>query len=285
MVFHTVTITNIDVSPNLVICAFEVDIDNNVIAFYNGITAGSNNVFLSEGTYTLLGGLSGTFISAFPELDAIIAPENQDTQYIIWSNTIVTGTVAGTSSAFKITNVGMTFTPGCFNEGTKILCLKNELEEYVPIENLRKGDVVKTYKHGYKPIDMIGKKYLMNHPDNEFRSSMYKMAKTPENGLTDDLIVTGGHSLLVDSISNEEQERFNTLGFPKFSMHKIEDKHLLLSAVSANFVKLTDINTYTYYHFILENDDDTQRYGVWANGILTETMNKTNFMKQSFILL
>jgi len=36
---------------------------------------------------------------------------------------------------------------------TKILCLNKDLqEEYSPIENLRKGDLVKSYKHGYRKI-------------------------------------------------------------------------------------------------------------------------------------
>ena len=73
----------------------------------------------------------------------------------------------------------------------------------------KKGNIVKTYRYGYRKIDMIGKKYLMNHPDNDFKNSMYKMVKTEENGLIEDLIVTGGHSILVDSISESEQERFN----------------------------------------------------------------------------
>ena len=48
--------------------------------------------------------------------------------------------------------------PICFNQGTKILCCnKNLKEEYISIENLKKGDLVKTYKHGYKKIDLIGK--------------------------------------------------------------------------------------------------------------------------------
>ena len=50
--------------------------------------------------------------------------------------------------------VGSYSPPICFNKGTKILCLnKNFEEEYIPIENLNKNDLVKSYKNGYRKID------------------------------------------------------------------------------------------------------------------------------------
>jgi len=51
--------------------------------------------------------------------------------------------------------------------------------------------------------------------------------------------------------------------------------------------KLENKNLYIYYHFILENNgnDIEERYGVWANGILTETPSKNYFMSQRFTLL
>ena len=54
---------------------------------------------------------------------------------------------------------------------------------------------------------------------------------------------------------------------------------LLLSAVSDQFVKLDNTDPYIYYHFILENNgnDDDDRFGVWANGILVETPTKKQF--------
>lgn len=62
---------------------------------------------------------------------------------------------SGAAGNFTITSIG---DPSCFNEGTKILCLNKKLEEeYIAIENLRKGDLVKSYKHGYIKIDLIGK--------------------------------------------------------------------------------------------------------------------------------
>lgn len=172
--------------------------------------------------------------------------------------------------------------PSCFNEGTKILCLnKNLEEEYIPIENLRKGDLVKSYKHGYRKIDLIGKNPMINNPE-KFNECMYKMEKTEENGLIEDLIVTGGHSILVDDLGGLKEE--NNKIFDSTQM--IDDKYLLLSAVSNDFVKLEDTNLYTYYHFILENNgNDDERFGVWANGILTETPSKKHFITHKYTLL
>ena len=166
--------------------------------------------------------------------------------------------------------------PVCFNEGTKILCLNKQFEEeYIPIEHLRKGDLVKSYKHGYRRIDLIGKNSMINDP-NRFTNCMYKMEKTAENGLIEDLIITGGHSILVDDLEIYKEKNDKIFG----STLMVDDKYLLLSAVSNDFKKIENVNLYTYYHFTLENDgDDNERFGVWANGILTETPSKNYFTK------
>jgi hypothetical protein len=45
--------------------------------------------------------------------------------------------------------------------------------------------------------------------------------------------------------------------------------------VSDHFIPLTDNKKYTYYHLTLESDgDDNQQFGIWANGVLTETTCK-----------
>jgi hypothetical protein len=166
--------------------------------------------------------------------------------------------------------------PVCFNEGTKILCLNNNLEEeYIPIEHLKKGDLVKSYNHGYRKIDLISHSSMVNNP-NVWNFCMYKMKKTEKNGLLEDFIVTGGHSILVDDLA-EYKEKNDEL----FSCEtpKIDDKYLLLSAVSKDFEKIENNKTYNYYHFILENNDnDEERFGIWANGILTETPSKKFFV-------
>jgi hypothetical protein len=165
----------------------------------------------------------------------------------------------------------------CFNEGTLILTLNNNLqEEYVHIENLKEGDLVKTYKHGYRKIELIGKGTFINDPSN-YKKCMYKMVKTEENGLLDDLIVTGQHSILVNVLGENEKKTM------EFTHGKtIDDKYLLFSSLSPEFVKLTDNTLYTYYHFVLEDEDNERSFGVYANGILSESISKRIFLNCGF---
>ena len=162
------------------------------------------------------------------------------------------------------------YNPSCFNYDTKILTDKG----YLPIQDLKKGVLVKTYKHGFKPIALIGSRKMINNPNMQ-GFCMHKMVKTDENGLLEDLIVTGYHSILVDDLGElcEENKKYS-------DQVKVEDKFLLSTAVSKDFVKLEDTNEYTYYHFALENEDPEERFGVWANGVLTETTPISHFKRK-----
>jgi hypothetical protein len=163
----------------------------------------------------------------------------------------------------------------CFNKGTKILCMNQQLEdEYVVIEDLKVGDFVKTFKHGYRKVIKTITGSFVNNP-KKWNICMYKMAKTESNGLLEDLIVTGGHSLLVDSLSDAELSKYEEMGIPDFANQTIDKKHLVLSCVSDQFTPMPDTERYQYYHLLLENnDDEEERFGIWANGVLTETPNE-----------
>jgi len=232
-----------------------------------GITMESGDLYVAnygDGTVLkiVLSGTNGTvstYVSGlFTPRDVVF---NSD-KYLYIANTS-NSTVSKTTSA------------SCFNHDTKILCLKECQEEYIPIQDLRKGDMVKTYLHGYRKIDLIGKGTVSNKA--LWNESMYRMVKTDTNGLFEDLIVTGGHGILVDEV-RDAYEKFGI----KYS-EKIDDKFILLSAASDDFVKLTDNDIYTYYHLVPENDgDDNQRFGIWANGILSETPSKNQFLAHEY---
>ena len=116
---------------------------------------------------------------------------------------------------------------------------------------------------------------MINNPD-DFSKFMYKMEKTNENELLEDLIITGWHCILVDDLKECKEENDTIFGK---ETPKIDDKQMLLACVSKDFKKMDNKNIYTYYHFILESNNDEERFGVWANGILSETPSKKLFMR------
>lgn len=172
--------------------------------------------------------------------------------------------------------------PACFNKGTNIMCLIDQLEQYIPVEQLRRGMLVKTYKGSYRRIKKIGKRDMVNDPTH-FRSCMFLMPK--QDHMTGDLVVTGGHAILVDELTELQLQKYQELGI-KYR-ETLDDKKLLLVAASELFVKQMNTDLYTYYHFILENEGDRfARYGVYANGVLSETPSEyhfNNFMQLSHL--
>ena len=133
----------------------------------------------------------------------------------------------------------------CFNEGTQILCYRVKQgikEEYISIENLRQGDLVKTYRHGYRKIAMIGKGKMVNDPSNIWESMFVSL----RNGDTPfhDLVITGGHGVLCDKISPKESDALNQIY--KGNIFKVDEKYLVFANQSRYFKPVSNKNNYTY---------------------------------------
>ncbi len=186
-----------------------------------------------------------------------------------------------TNDAYIFTDVYVGTTTICFNKGTKILSLRNNIEMYIPIEELNKEtDLVKTHLHGFKKINNIGHSVIVNDT-SDFTKSMYIMEKT--NDMIDDLIVTGGHSILEDKYETAETEAIHKELFGG-ELDPIDDKVLVLAGKSSKFRQIDNKETYDIYHIALgEDESEDKRYGIWANGVLTEsTFKKVLYKMISF---
>lgn len=160
----------------------------------------------------------------------------------------------------------------CFLEGTKILCMEDNTECYIPIENISKGTLVKTLLNGYVPVDMIGKKEINNPShDERIEERLYRCPKENYQELTEDLYLTGFHSILVDKITEEERvEIKRRVKYTYFTDKKIR----LLACADKRAVPYQQEGIYTVWHIALESDDYYINYGVYANGLLVETCSK-----------
>jgi len=149
----------------------------------------------------------------------------------------------------------------CFHENTQILTSKG----YTNIQHLSKGDLIKTYRHGYVPLHTLITQTI--HTGNKPTNQLYICDKNDFHELTEDLVLTGGHSILVDEMTNEEIERTIEIMGKIFT---IDDKYRLPACANKK-TKPYPHGTYKIYHIALDHEDETQAYGIYANGLLVES--------------
>ena len=162
----------------------------------------------------------------------------------------------------------------CFVTCSKILTD----EGYKNIETLRRGDKVKTLKDGCKEIKMIGNMSFINDVSSGNPSNrIYKLSKEQYPELTEDLYVTGLHPILVDESSkcyNSEDGKYIIKSYHT----QTDGKYRLPCCNNENAELIKEVKEVTVWDFVLENDSDVRRqYGIWANGLLTETLDEYYF--------
>jgi len=146
----------------------------------------------------------------------------------------------------------------CFGKGAMIECEGGS----IPVEELKVGTKVKTLKHGYKAVTLMGTSVIRNRADSErVRERLYIYPK-------ENLILTGGHSVLLDDVSGTQlariKESFGNLFFTegKIRLMAMDDETAIPYPIKGHF---------PIYNFVLEAPNDHTNYGVFANGKLVES--------------
>jgi hypothetical protein len=155
----------------------------------------------------------------------------------------------------------------CFLKGTMIETMKG----MIPVEELHPNMFVKTYEHSYVPIKLIGKRTITHDSKKERnKEQLFVCKKELYPGATEDLVVTGCHSLLVkrDFLEKDEEQRIIDANGGIY----LTDKLVRLPAVAdLQTIIYPEDGDYEIYHFALDHTDDRMNYGIYANGILAET--------------
>ena len=158
----------------------------------------------------------------------------------------------------------------CFLEGTKILAMdKKRILKYIPIEKLKPGMLVKTLHAGFVPIKYIGYSTIYNPGlATRVRDQLFKCTKSKYPELIEDLVLTGNHSVLVDTITDQEREQITeTLG----GIYVTERKYRLPVFNDKRAVTYEHRGDFRIWNLALENEDYYSNYGIYANGLLVET--------------
>ena len=168
----------------------------------------------------------------------------------------------------------------CFKEGTNVLCQVDGVDTYQPIETLKVGTLVKTSLDGYKKVELIGSGSIYNpgsHERTEDRLYKCSPAKYPE--LKEDLYITGNHSILVDSLTEEQREQsIKHMG----KIFVTDKKYRLIACVDERAEPWAHEGTYAIYHLALEHENKSMNYGIYVNGgLLVETCSINTLKNRS----
>jgi hypothetical protein len=186
------------------------------------------------------------------------------------------------SSPLGIQNPGLQANVFCYLHGTKILL---EDRTYVAIENLKIGQKLHTFKDGSLSIKYIAKrKMTFSKSNNDLKKLyVYKKGDVQSSELSplpfEDLVVTGGHSLLVDTLDPLSMQKLHKYWGKKTP--KIHDKFLLLSCCSSECSVYDKEGEFYIYQIVLDTEDSSKQFGIYANGVLSETMS-LDFYKNNF---
>jgi hypothetical protein len=167
----------------------------------------------------------------------------------------------------------------CFLEGTTVLCKVDDVETYVPVEQLKPGTLVKTSLNGYKPVVLLGRDSIQNPGhDERIEDRLYKLSPSKYPQLKDDLYITGGHSVLEFPMTEKQtQDTIKKLG----DLYVTEGKYRLMACIDERADPWTSEGRYTIWVFALEHTDDKKNYGVYVNGGLLVESCSVHFMKKN----
>ena len=132
------------------------------------------------------------------------------------------------------------------------------------------------YKNGFIRVKNIGWSQMKNSIDLN-PNKLFKIEKNKLPELTEDLYVSGKHSRLVDELTQEQIS--STLKIWS-KLQQINDKYLLMACVDELFTDVKDENIYDMYQIILQSDSPSQQYGIYANGLLSESMSIQTFERK-----
>lgn len=239
-----------------------------------GIYSDGTNVWATTGNYYIIQ------INCSTNVYSTFSPDpNASTKGIYSNGTYVwTGNYSG-KSLYQI-QISATENTICFKENTKILTDIG----YKSIEDLRKGHLVKTFKHGYIPINFIGKKdFFHDNSCVRTENKLYECDKKAYPELFKNLIITGSHCLLIDNFISDEQ-RDKTIQL-QGDLFITDFKYRLPACLDKKTTIFENSGIYTVYHIALEHDDKYMNYGIYANGLLVESCSEFSIKEYSNLTL
>ena len=128
-----------------------------------------------------------------------------------------------------------------------------------------------TYSQSYENATYKKVTYLLNQPfvgsDMNFDNAMckYKCDNFP------DLLITGGHSIMVDELSDLMKEYVKD---NEYYIYAEGGKYRMLAGLDDRCEKVVE-GKFNVYHLVLENNGDLNSWNwIYSNGLVSESMSE-----------
>ncbi len=156
-------------------------------------------------------------------------------------------------------------------------------DQYMDISNLRPGMFVKTIRDGYVPILAVGIKHIKTGETPQ--TTLYRVPTYGDKDNKSELLVTGGHSILINKDVIGQIPR-DTRRLFKYQRTKIDNcqRVLAMNWPGANRVPAGVVTN--IYHLVLDGRRRDSNYGIYVNGgWLSETTTLKYFKRFGFKML
>ena len=130
--------------------------------------------------------------------------------------------------------------------------------------------------NGYQLIDQVKNDRIYNPGDKKrYIERLYLLSKENYPDLTEDLVITGGHSILVDNLTAYQHEQtILELGDIFVTYYK----YRLLAHLDDKTQPYDQQGMFEIYHICLQNEDAQRNYAIYANGLLVESCCKRHII-------
>jgi hypothetical protein len=229
--------------------------------------------------YTITYNYSGGLEQSIPNIDKNLTTfqVNGLTSETLYSFIITANTQQDPVQSSSQNATTDTETLPCFLTDSKVLTDKG----LISIQLLKKGDLVQTLNDGLLPVKFVGMRSFFNKLTEErINAHLYKLNKKDFPELLEDLYITGGHPLLVDDKDLDKETKKKLLDMDNIPIIT-EGKYRVFACVHPKAELWNDEKEYEIFDIVLENDNPNKNYGIWVNGILTESMDEEFFLNQS----
>ena len=226
-------------------------------------------------SYPRIQNYTNTYIarSSYPSDNSPYGTLNAKISQFVLLNRVITPTelsfLVNNPDKVKFSSAGTGMIYPCFRQGSKILSVNpaSYQEEYVPVETLKPGDLIKTSESGYKELHSIGYRTIsLPKSDSNPSNRLYKFS---QDAVFEPLYITGEHCTLHRDLPKEKLDEVEK----HMERIHVTENHYRVPAMlddRAEEYDLEDEPT-TIWHFALDHEDVTFNYGVYANGLLVES--------------